>query len=920
MNRTDPKPWCLAGVLALLQMAALAGAPEPFVWQDQTLTVRTARLEMAIRECSVVTVRELRTDESFSGLADKPGLPSADAATFTRLGPLEASVTYPRFPASVMKNGRATVELQRRTFHCRVDERTGEILFSVVAEPVEADEAPASVETALPGLRGQSVILGCGARYSRDEPSADDAASRFGNGLHSPALAVIEGKKCCVCIWQDDPCGYENIALHHEPAEDRLTLTSKRPPSAQVSTTTGGWWRVGAFGRWEDAARRYRKHYEANTPARPLWENSCRWVRDIHAVQVDVPANLDTAKPLYARLAESFDSRKVLLFYWNGDRIILFGDHRYMTEIGRPKPDVVTELRKYGFRWIGYHPYILIMPPHELAPRLEHITTQKWGLPAGYQFQPDYDGKPDGFFDYLRPVCTGYYKPMDKATLWTAHPGALRTRQYLVRNFGDYCKFHDMDGAYMDVLGGGGEEHFPPEKQVMDGLDCRHGEAVAQAELHRAHPELATMSEYQTPWIVPYVFYAWEGETHFSLPQSYTSIRTRRNHPLRTALWGSYCWSRENELDPAQSALMGALPEISLASDWSMERAKIFTREGLFNDLPEKWAAAAIAYYRSTGGHWFQYRRMPFGEALVELTPGGMKVRLGRFIGQTDGVLDQPVRLQNWVAYRKGKPFGLDPRRIYPFTVGTAAAPSPLAVTKLSTGVWIETVRDAGNCTVIELGRAGQAAPGEITLVLDKPCPRIIDADGEKAGPVAAGQPITLTTAIPGGIVLVWNEPQLGAQTLVTRLQQGTGRTWADGTPHPGYYQGAQIANEATTLAGRTLPALRLGMARYRTFCQAWVDVPAGAGAKLEFVLGTGAREAGRSYVPAVVFVQVNGREVWRTPLPEKEGWQECQVPLDKFAARRVLLTVSLCAAGTLDTPAGTLHPAAFLGDLRLGP
>ena len=153
------------------------------------------------------------------------------------------------------------------------------------------------------------------------------------------------------------------------------------------------------------------------------------------------------------------------------------------------------------------------------------------------------------------------------------------------------------------------------------------------------------MSEYLNSGLLPHVFYTWEGYSHVT---QNVHAKTKINHPLRTALIGSYVWSREQDPSDAArfnneaSALLGALPNLSLVGDykvsrtkalWSQARAKLFCQEELFNDLPPKWDSEALAYYRSKSGHWFKFKK--FGEnkyAYVEELPGGgERIRLANF-------------------------------------------------------------------------------------------------------------------------------------------------------------------------------------------------------------------------------------------------------------------------------------------------
>lgn len=194
----------------------------------------------------------------------------------------------------------------------------------------------------------------------------------------------------------------------------------------------------------------------------------------------------------------------------------------------------------------------------------------------------------------------------------------------------------------MDVLGNDGVGFFPSERRVIAGQDYVFGEMSVLTAVQQELPNLAVMSEYQAPWLVPYTFYTWEGvETHLRQAEI---ANMRLNHPLRTALLGSYQWARETNSEQADdllAALLGTLPQISLAGDyevsnsralWSQQRANLFCEEELFHDLPAEWDLDALAYYRSQRtGHWFKLVRMGETYGYVEILPDGTEqMRLKR--------------------------------------------------------------------------------------------------------------------------------------------------------------------------------------------------------------------------------------------------------------------------------------------------
>jgi len=931
----------VAFLAALLLPLAAQGREGPFHLEGSCLTVRTAAIELVIEDGGVVLLRDRRTGETFAQCEPWPALrqvPSGassadDWGTFIRAWRAGSTHYADDAKAQAARRrpgqgwqcrfkpaGRSEAELvcqepagSELRYLVRADRRTGEIVLRASARLAST---PLSLDVPILGLAGQAVILGNGARYTRDDPPEVDFCMRWANNLYSPRFAVVEGKHGCLAVWTEDYSGVGNLYLAHGKATDHLILHGGRDPRERDASAMASLsWRIGVFPDWAAAARRYRQLFEEATGAVPLWENRCRWVRSVHAVSTSVPSPAE-AEVYYRRLAELIPPARLLLFYWNGGDILLFGDHRYKDKARRPSPEAVAALQKQGFRWMGYHPYVLIYSPKGTEARLKELAS-RGELPEGYAFAPDYGGPPERFHGHFRPVSTGYYRKLDEAELWVVHPGSREGREYLARNFGSYCKAHGMSGAYMDILGGDHSYQFPPEKQVLGGLTFPMGEAQALREMRRRHPDLAVMSEIESEWTVAHTFYTWEGATHFELPRRHASIRTKVNHPLRTALWGSYAWTQDQELDPAESALIGALPPLVAGDDWSVARARLFADEELFNDLPPgRWPPEALACYRGRGGKRFEFRKLPFGDAFVEATPSGHKLRLGRFIGQSWGCAARPAQVQDWAAYRDGMPIGLNPDRVYPFLLETPRPEGWLWITSLPEGAFINAVRHSKGYSVVELDApADRQGTGRVTVVLHRRCLRVCEPQWETEGPFEAGIEATLTTKIPGGLVFVWEEPAVADGRFRSDFKGASGHLLARGVADRFWCYNAAIRCMAAQVGGRELRAVSIGPGRHRGYADQWLRLAAGASPVLKFDVGYPVpQEKNRPTLPPLAFsVRVNGQRVWSEEAKPQPDWRPREVPLQRWAGRTVLVTLSVQAIGNRDThPSHTDLPGLF--------
>lgn len=945
--------------LAPAAVPAAAGDAFRFEPATKTLTINTGRLALTILGGAAVAVRDAQTGEVFSSAAAWAELAQAgtgavcgpEPAAAKRLGiaaatvirkPLESSpvefrqssprevvLIYTGLSGAADKPSGGPSTADELRLHFRVEDQ-GELSFRLEMRLRDSDWLASEVYFPLVKLTSPAVVLGSGERFARGDAAAKSRCMRIANNIYSPPVGVVEGSRGFLGLWPEPTSfGYDDLTLAHQPECDDLVpqvclaFHAKDPETAnEPGVTRSSWWRMAAFPSWLDVARRYRAQLEQRSGVKPLWEQAPAWVRNIHAVCTERPQTKDQGKAekFYADLAARFDPQKLLLFYWNGNCILLFGDHRYMTEFYYPTPAEIAALRKQGFRWAGYHPYVLVFSPLGNVSHLEETRRRGFGVPADYTFQPDYAGPPGlaAFYDYFRPVAAGYYAPLEESpSLWTLHPGTQLVRDYLCRNVGNYCRQHEMSGCYFDILGadhaGQCRDNAPTDRRIMEGNDWRRGEELACRAIKAAHPELALISEVQGDWTTVHTFYTWEGETHLTHPQP-----VRLNHPLRAACWGSYTWTQTDS--PEAVALLAGLPAVKLADDWSVARAKLYMDEELFHDLPEQWDRDALACFRAKGGRWFEYRRMPWGYAYVE--SAGMRVRLGRLLQQTSFPLSQPARIQNWVGYRDGRPIGLNPARTYNFLMEPPTADGRVWVTGLPPGAWIKAIRHAPQQSVIELGAVQESKAAELEVLFHGDCLAVRDAARDQAGPFRAGTAGKLTTRLPGGLVFVWQDPKPADVRATSSFLGAAGHVRANGVPYDWWTYNSAV--RSTTFAIKKgdapVPVLELGTGLHRAWCDQWVELAAGTQPVLRFDLGYPTSEDPKQRPPRPLLwsLQVNGAEVWRERVAAGGEWLAREVSLADYTGRTVLLTFSAEEESDSDvTPTHLLTPARF-GNVRL--
>lgn len=625
-------------------------SPEPpvFNFRFERLIIETSLLDMEIKDGAIVFLKDKQTaevlvDTNAAGQCELDAMLAAGFAskaangnvtrrcptsfrevTFTQLDDYHGKLTYQGMPDAMES---------RLEFDIAIDPKTGEVLLKLTGLETIPENTPSAINLTIMSLKTPAIILGSGMKVDRETPAIETQTTESGYGLYGVTIAVIEGRQSTAAVWSESTqFAPEFIRLIHTPQQDHLVLHSERDPEetvgGQISSPA---WRIGTYPAWVNAAARWQQEFEQRTGAKPLWENNTEWVRKVHAV-------FDSTNQLYGGAPEKYDElaalaapEKVLFYLWNGDRIVLFGDHTLAAQIGRPDPEMLAVIQKYGWPLLLYHPFNLIFTENGAKERLAYLSRQGW-LPENYQFTPDYPGAPDDWFSYWKDERGDYDE-----TLAILHPASEKFRAYLARNFDNYARRYGAKAAYMDVLGNDGISFFSPSQQLIDGQDYVTGEKETVAYLQTNLPGLGIMSEYQSPWLIPYTFYTWEGvETH----QRQANIaNTHINHPLRTALLGSYMWTRETNSEQADdilAALLGTLPQVSLVGDydvsderarWSQERAKLFCDEELFNALPSQWDDDALAYYRSQRtGHWFKFVRTENSYKYIEILPNGDEI------------------------------------------------------------------------------------------------------------------------------------------------------------------------------------------------------------------------------------------------------------------------------------------------------
>lgn len=865
-----------------------------FSFKESALHVQSSGVELHFQNGIISYLKNRKTGEVLTGkkimlLRDsfrRSLLPEPEeAGQFKRMDENTASVVCKTASGAVLTY----------TFRTEGDD----ILFKVDAENFDVSKQAENIDIHLLHLIPDSIIAGDGTKMLRTDPKRQGSLLWSGAGYHFPRVLLLEMSKGVVMIRNESYMPYHNIVYYHTPESDHIVLhalennlirRSGKWKTGKPGALSSSYWRISPQKDWLDAARRWRKELEEKTGAVPLWKNPAEAARNIHAVYSAYPPTSAETESFYKALAKEFDPPTLLLFHWNAFSIVQFGDHTYFENTTPPK-QAVEILRKYGFQWMPYYGYILLVNEKQAQGRIQELTKSKSkearAFPAGYKFTPDYDGKPEDFYKTMMPAASG------KGLYLRLNLAHKAVRDYLVRNMKNYAKAHHAGALYLDVFG---NFHYSieEEKQVFDGMTYYEGEVEMLKEFRKEAPNVALMSEYAGEWIYPYIFYSWV-ECN-SIARNHISV----NHPFRAALTGSYFWSRESPgLDVIHASLYASLPKLNLEitgtpaakrnarHDWSEDRVKLFTQNRLFHDLPERWDDAVYAYYRSQNGKgWFQLRKMPFGAAYVKEENGTHKILLGRYQGVGKGIPGFSV--QDWLAYdSSGAAIGMNPAWKYEFSAREADH-SPVILSSLPEKVWISRTLQAESAISITLESDGVA---EVDVSLDfKEEPLQVFANGISQN-VSSGK---IRVKLPGTMVFLFREgvPVSVGKTIPLGnwdiLRFGVNGLFCP-TGYGVWYFNFQSNTPRATFGGKTEHSLRLGASRYGIAASKPIQLPKEAKLLAFRILQT-CQEA--KAPPMHAEIVLNGKTLWNELIPPSKTWEDVSIDISSFAGQPVLLTL----------------------------
>lgn len=859
------------------------------VEKDDVLLLTTSKLKMEFDlNFGMITSVATQNGDSFTGEAAP--LPEA---------PFRKSLVPSGDTKGIVRkknNNAATVEFKMENgciiYHEIITEKD-DILIRSGVKNANLKKYQDSIDLHIAYLKPDAVITGKGSKTLRKDPARSEMLLWPGSSFYFPRVIMLENKKNCVMIYNESAQPYHNLHLYHTPESDHVIL---RGGDHGLLFRTGktlldpknycsGYWRFSVHSDWAAAARYWRKEFEKRTGARPLWKNKSSVARKIHAVYTGTPNLGWKEKPeeYYKKLASEFNPENLLLLYWNANSIVTLCDHTYTLK-PNPTQSMKDVFRKLGFQWMAFHGYTLTCNESAIATRHAPFKRNK-SFPANYKFNPDYQGKPEDFYKNMDP-----YLSRRSGPLAMLNPASKYVADYLVRNINNYVKYHDAIGCYLDISGA---VHYAlkPDKIVFDGRTYTEGDVEVFRRLREANPELLTMTEYSGEWIIPYNFYVWQSGTVFR------KEKIRINHPIRAALFGSYVWTREKTTDdfPLKNVYYATLPEVvagygskNLEKDlyypWYVERAKLFVREKLFNDIPPgKWDPAVLGYYRSEKNGFFQFRKTKTGYAYTDAKGNEL---LGIYENVTRG--NKNFYIADWMAYDSdGRAIGLNPEKSYMFI--KTPQKLPFVITKLSKDTYLDQIRSNKDWTTILLA-SGKAKTAEFSVKFDSVPAKVLLSGKEIK---VSGKEWKTSAALPASLVVYHKNPVAAApEKMLTRTNWKKGFIGINGVRESHGYRGYFYNFEQTfnhfTANKVKKTSLNSGCGHYSSYNEKLVKIPAGkTKMKLEFALNNKAKQ------PMILAVSANGIKLADLKIQSKDAWQNAEFNIEKFAGQDTIITIT---------------------------
>ncbi len=619
-------------------------------------------------------------------------------------------------------------------------------------------------------------------------------------------------------------------------------------------------WRFNTFeGNWTQPATRYRDHLQTVYSIQPLAERSPKWLDGLAMIW----STGEGTEEQLAKMAGRIPPEKVVLWHFSGstkDRGINQKVPSYIPENGFVERN--RRARSLGFHVAAYYSMALV-DVHEHPTMME-----QYGL--GF------------YYDAL------YRSEIKEATtrLTYVHPGSQKWRTFYAGRMKEVYDNYGVDVLYQDVSGTG-----PGSSGVVEGLNFHQAVVAADSDIHAKVPKAALAGEYWNEVTMIRESIGLQRSLGWGRRGQINRMsRMDQSHPILSLLFSPFSYYfgykvpfGDNERwhrDQNMNEVIGSLPDWRGDVDDQGPEARItLLRAGLFADgfkpwFPQEWKAGVASYMRNPKGETVEYRRKGEVSTCIRIDANGKESLVyGRFTGLGELAYPDPVSIDQWIAYGKNGPIGLDPDRYYCFFPG-APQNLPLVIDSLPEGGSVTTYRHHEGLLFVGLERSSGK---DFSFKVNTPGLKV-----ERGG---------------------WGTHSylFASKEVVERLEMGAAisvRGWSHVITNQGMETGRPVSYKVTSrmLEGERMEALLLvppaGGKGAEGVVERMVRLPEDPNLKLAFHVGRN----GGSGDGVHCVVRVNGQEVWRRFSPSEARWRREVVDLGQFAGKTVLLSLAVDA------------------------
>lgn len=870
-----------------------AKGEDPYQFADNALTIRTDRYEVIWKDGSITSAKTFLPVErtlTSSSPRQEPGLlpngpgyredggekPLEFHPWLERdINQVQFSVNHSPSPAKEVKFERteegATLQYSIPNSdllwiqHFKIDSETGDLLISQKAKSSRAGlsgisfgiyNLNANIPLAVP------VFPGNGQTWRGDY--AKDSFINLSYPVFWPAGIIVgmipEGGS--FAVWSEDNQFLPKYFRHYTDGTTRAigfdaSLNYPYDKNKEIEVFT---WRFNTFpGNWTQPATRYRDHLQQAYSIKPLSERFPKWLDSLSMIW---STGGGTDEEL-ATMARKIDPDKVILWHFSGST----ADPGINQKVPSYVPEKGFVDRNLRARAVGFH--IAAYYSMALVDVHEHPDMMKeYGL---------------GF--YFDALSGSEIKEATKRLIYV-HPGSQKWRDFYVKKMEEVYNQYGVDVLYQDVSGTG-----PGSAGVIEGLNFHQAVVAADKAIHDRLPEAALGGEYRNEVTIVHESVGLQRSLGWGTSRQIERMsRMDQPHPILSLLFSPFSYYYgykvpfgDNERwhrDQNMNEVIGSLPDWRGSVDDEGPEAKInLLRAGLFADgfkpwFPEDWKPGVVAYMRNSKGEIIEYRRENNISTCYKINSDGKeKLLYGRFTGLRKLSYPEPIRIEQWPAYDKNGPIGLDPARYYSFFPGEPED-LPVTVNSLPENTELITYRNHEGFLFIGIN---QTASPDFSYKVNSSEVQV--KQGELANHTyLVASPYVPQTLQPDHPVL----PQTWSH-IITRQGIAAKRS-------------ITYENTARTVEGERMDVIVLvppdGGKGSEGLIEQMVQLPEQPDLKLVFSAGrNGGGGDGVHYI-----VRVNGQEIWRKFSPSERTWTKEIVDLTPFAGKTVLLSIGIDA------------------------